>query len=112
MTVFLQSEKIRSGLFWTSRMLATLPDLYEYERRGAMAVIGTTLRMVWEEVRLARKLAPQESWIAVETNLDLAAVMIEADASAEALVHIREAFTLATDIGKHQLLLMKEKGIL
>jgi PP-loop superfamily ATP-utilizing enzyme len=111
LTAFLQSEKIRAGLFWTSRMLMHLKNLYAYEGRGAMQVIRLTLQMVWEEVRLARKLAPQESWVAVETNLDLAMVMIEADAPAEALPHVREAFTQVTEIGKHQFTLMKEKGI-
>lgn len=108
---FLQSEKIRSGLFWTSRMLFQLKDLYAYEHPGAMQVILTTLQMVLEEIRLARTLAPGGSWVAIETNLDMAVVMIEANAPAEAASHVSEAFIQATDIGKQKFSAMKEKGI-
>ncbi len=109
---FSQSEKVKSGLIWVSQALEALGGLREHERKGAEKAIHLFTRMVFQEVRLARKIAGHGAWEQIEKEMDQAMVMIDSGVATECAVQLTRALSLVTNIGHHSMTFLKERGLL
>jgi hypothetical protein len=107
-----QSEKIKAGLIWVSQVLELVRGLPPSESRGAERVIKALLGMIGHEVRLARKIAPDGAWEAVEASLGQAEVMVNSGVGPESVTHITQAVSQTTGIGQRAMSLLKDKGLL
>lgn len=107
-----QSEKIKAGLIWLSQALELKSGMHPSDSRGAEQVIQALAGMIGHEVILARKVAPDASWDAVEKYLEQAVVMIRSGVGAESVLHLTQAVSRTTGIGQRAMSLLKDKGLL
>jgi hypothetical protein len=107
-----QSEKIKAGLIWLSQVLEILGGLHPSDSRGAEQVIQALGGMIDHEVALARKIAPDASWEAIEKYIEQAMVMIRSGVGPESVLHLTQAVSRTTSIGQRAMSLLKEKGLL
>ena len=107
-----QSEKIKAGLIWVSQILELGRGLRLPESQGAEQVVKALLAMIGHEVGLARNIAPDEAWEAVEKRLEQAVVMVNSGVGSESVPHITQAISRTTGIGQRAMTLLKEKELL
>lgn len=109
---FSQSEKIKAGLIWVSQAVAQSAALPEFEKKGATAVIRTTVAMIYHELHLAGKLGGGELWREIEKHVDMALVMIDSQILSEATFHLTRALSSATTIGQRAMTVLKDQGLI
>jgi hypothetical protein len=109
---FSQSEKIKAGLIWISHALELLQGPHEPERQGAEKTIRALIGMVVQEIQLARKVAQDPAWDAVEKNIDQALVMINSHVGFESVSHLTRALSQVTGIGHRSMSFLKDQGLL
>jgi hypothetical protein len=107
-----QSEKIKAGLIWLSQALEIMSGMHPSDSRGAEQVIQALGGMIGHEVALARRMAPDASWEAIEKCIEQALVMIRSGVGPESVVHLTQAISRTTGIGQRAMSLLKEKGML
>lgn len=109
---FSQSEKIKAGLIWISHSLELLQGPHEFERQGSEKTIRALIGMVVQEIQLAKKIARDPAWEAVEQNIDQALVMINSHVGPEAVSHLTRALSQVTGIGHRSMSSLKDQGLL
>ena len=109
---FSQSEKIKSGIIWVSHTLELLRGLPEQEKQGAEKMIKMMISMIFQEIRLAKSIARDDSWKDIERLVDQAIVMINSGVAPEAVVHLTQALSHVTGIGHRSMSFLKQEGLL
>jgi hypothetical protein len=109
---FSQSEKIKSGLIWVSQSLELADGLRGPEREGAERVIHAILRMVLQEVGLAKKLTGDQAWGEIERDIDQGMVMIHSGVAIESVFHLTLALSKVTNIGQRSMSSLRDGGML
>jgi hypothetical protein len=109
---FSQSEKIKAGLIWAAQTLEISQGVSEEERRGSEKMITALLHMIGHEISLARRLAPHDTWQAVEPPIQKALTMIQSGVGLEAVTHLSKALSSVTNIGQQSMSLLKQEGLL
>ena len=109
---FSQSEKIKAGLIWISQAADQSANLPEFEKKGAIGVIRTTLAMIYHELHLAANLGGGDSWREIEKHLDMALVMIDSQVLPEATFHLTRALSRVTTIGQRAMTVLKQQGLI
>ena len=108
---FSQSEKIKAGLIWVSLAVDQSVALPEFEKKGAVGVIRTTLAMIYHELHLAGKLGGGELWREIEKHVDMALVMIDSQVLPEATFHLTRALSGVTTIGQRAMTVLQDQGL-
>ncbi len=111
-TALTQSEKIKTGIMWTTQNLEVLAGLPEPERTGAERIIRTNLHMLYNEVMLADRLAHADVWEAVKRSVNDALVMANSGVIQEAAFHLTQAVSQVTTVSQRCMTLLKEEGLL
>jgi hypothetical protein len=109
---FSQSEKIKTGIIWVSQTLEMLRGLQERDKQGAEKVIKTMISMIFQEIRLAKRIAGDASWEDIERRMDKAMVMINSGVAPESVLHLSQALSLVTNIGHRSMSFLKEESLL
>jgi len=109
---FSQSEKLKSGIIWTSQALELLGGLPVPERQGAEKTIRMKIDTMIQEIRLARNITHDPAWDDIESILDQGLVMIHSGVAPESVVHLTQALSRVTSIGHRSMTYLKEKGLL
>ncbi len=95
-----ESEKIKAGLVWTSSAVEMSIGLEGLARKGAERIICGLIAMVAGEVQLARKISQDDKWLDVDKSLNMARVMVTSGVVQEAIFHLTQALSTATNIGR------------
>jgi len=109
---FSQSEKVKSGIIWTSQALELLGSIPVPERSGAEKLIRLKIDMMIQEIRLAGNVTGDPAWEDIESILDQALVMIHSGVAPDSVVHLTQALSRVTSIGHRSMSFLKEKGLL
>jgi hypothetical protein len=109
---FSQSEKLKSGIIWTSQIIEMYIALSESDKPGAERVLKTLINMIAAEVHVAKKAAPHDVWQDVEKDIDTALVMLNSGVTHEAGYHLTQALTKVTTIGQQSMTFLTEEGLL
>ena len=109
---FSQSEKLKSGIIWTSQALEFLSGLAPPERSGAEKTVQLKIDMMIQEIRLARRITGDPAWDDIEPLLDQAMVMIRSGVAPDSVGHLTQALSKTTTIGHRSMSFLKEKGLL
>jgi len=109
---FSQSEKIKAGLIWVSQAVDQSVTLPEFEKKGAVGVIRTTLAMIYHELHLAGKLGDGDLWREIEKYLDMSLVMIDSQILPEATFHLTRALSRVTTVGQRAMTVLKDHGLI
>jgi hypothetical protein len=109
---FSQSEKVKSGIIWTTHALSALAGLPENNRSSGERVAHVLIAAMLRDVHLAVKMTGESKWRDVEKNIDLALVMLDSGVSQEAGYHLTRALSHVTDIGQRSMSTLKSKGLL
>jgi len=110
-TEFSQSEKIKSGIIWTSQTLNLLSGMSEAEKKGAEAVLKTIIAMIGREVHLVRKATGDTAWMNAEKNIDMAMVMMDSGVAHEAAFHLTRALRQVTGKAQRSMSVLVDKGL-
>ena len=109
---FSQSEKVKAGLLWASHAAELLNGLEGPERQGAESVVAMLVELVGNDALLARRIVPDDGWVEVEKNIDMAKVMVRSGVAHEASYHLTQALQHVTSIGRRAMAELKDRGIL
>jgi hypothetical protein len=107
-----QSEKIKAGLIWVTQIVEMHVDFPEFERAGAEKILKAMIGLIGHEVHIAKKSAPNASWIEVEKDIETALVMINSGVARESGYHLTRALTKVTSIGQKSMSELIDKGLL
>jgi hypothetical protein len=108
--VLMQAEKIKAGLIWASQSIAVADGLEGLHRKGAETIIRCLVGMIDGEVNLARRSAPDSSWLSVQKHIDKALVMINSGVFHDAPWHLTQALTQVTRICQTAMRDLNDKG--
>lgn len=109
---FSQSEKLKGGLIWANQMIEIYSGLPESEKQGAERVLKNLIRMLANEIHVAKKTAPHSIWLEAEKDLDTAIVMINSAVTNESGYHLTRALSKVTTIGQQSMTVLADKGLL
>ena len=109
---FSQSEKIKSGIIWTSQMLELIRGLPDPEKQGAERAVTMLVDMIFQEILLAGSVASGEAWEDIEKNIDQAAAMIHSHVAPESVVHLTQALSRVTTIGQRSMSFLQKQGLI
>ena len=109
---FSQSEKIKSGIIWSSQMLELIRGLPEPEKQGAERVVKMLVDMIFHEIQLAGSVSPGEAWEDIEKNIDQAVAMINSHVAPESVVHLTQALSQVTTIGQRSMSFLQEQELI
>lgn len=109
---FSQSEKIKSGLIWSSQCVQVGQNLSKEAKQGAVQMIRTLVAMMATEVQLARQVSGDHVWLEVEKILNTARIMIDSGVSEEATHHFTQALSQVNRIGQRAMTALMDKGLL
>jgi len=108
--VLTQSEKLKAGIIWASKLLELSPATGASPGNAPMA--SHLVRMVGAEAFLARKLSGDDSWMNVEKHIDMAIVMIDSGVPQEGIFHLTRALSQVTSRGEKAMAFLKDAGLL
>lgn len=108
--VLTQSEKLKAGIIWASKLLELSPPTGPASGGPSMAT--HLVRMVGAEAYLARKLSGDDTWMNVEKHIDMALVMIESGVPQEGIFHLTRALSQVTSRGEKAMTHLKDAGLL
>lgn len=109
---FSQSEKIKSGVIWTSQALELMAGLTGPEKEGAVALLRMKVDTMIQEIRLARNITKDPSWDEIQKYIDKAMVMINSGVAPEAVSLLTQALSQVTSIGQRAMTLLKEEQLI
>ncbi len=109
---FSQSEKIKAGIIWLSQSLELMGGLNSAEGQGGQRIIHAIANMIFQEVQLAKNIAPDERWDEAEKSIDQAIIMINSGVGAESVMHLTQALSQVTSIGQRTMSFLKDEGLL
>lgn len=109
---FSQSEKMKFGIIGVSNCLEVQSALYGLEQAGGLRVVQMQLEFIFQELRLARKLAGDGPWLEIEQSLDQALVMIRSGVAAESIPHLTRALSQVTNVGQRAMVFLQEQGLI
>ncbi|MFO7987161.1 MAG: hypothetical protein R6U38_14990 [Desulfatiglandaceae bacterium] len=109
---FSQSEKIKSGIIWTSQALELMGSLPGAEKEGANRLIKLKMDVLVQEIRLAANIAANPYWQDIEKDMDKALVMINSGVAADSVSLLTQALSKVTSIGQRSMTLLKEKHLI
>lgn len=107
-----QSEKAKAGLLMVAQLLEAYQGIPEHEKQGLERFLRPLIGMIANEVQLARRIAPADSWTGIERSLNAALVMMNSGVPAEAGWHIVQAISGATTIGQRAMERLQELKLL
>jgi len=109
---FSQSEKLKSGLIWTTQIAETSVALPETEKPGAERILKILIGMIASEIHIAKNAAPHKIWLEAEKDVNTALVMLNSGAAHDSGYHLTQALSKVTTIGQQSMSLLVEKGLL
>ena len=109
---FSQSEKIKSALIWTTQLCDVYMALAEADKPGADKIIKTQVGMISNEISVAQKASPHDSWLEAEKDMNTARVMLNSGVANECAYHLTQALSKVTNIGQQAMSLLVEEGLL
>ncbi len=107
---FSQSEKIKAGIIWLSQTLELSGGLNAAEGQAGQRIVLALANMIFQEVRLAKNIAPDDLWEEAERSIDQAIVMINSGVGPESIMHLTQALSQVTSIGQRTMSFLKEQG--
>jgi len=111
-TAFSQSEKIKSALIWATQLTDVHLALAEADKPGAEKIIKTLVGMIYNEISVAQKAAPHDSWLEAEKDMNTALVMLNSGVTHECGYHLTQALSKVTSIGQQSMTRLIDKGLL
>jgi hypothetical protein len=109
---FAQSEKLKSALIWASQLGEAYLALAEADKPGAEKIIKAMVSMIGNEIGIAQKAAPHESWPAAQKDINTALVMLNSGVAHETGYHLTQALSKVTNIGQQSMSILIKKGLL
>lgn len=109
---FSQSEKVKSGLIWSSQCVQILENLPEPEQAGALKLLQALIAMIASEAQLSRQASGDPVWTEVGKILNTARVMVDSGVAQEAGYHFTQALSQVNRIGQKAMTHLIEKGLL
>ena len=109
---FSQSEKLKSGLIWSTQIIEVYIALPESEKPGAERILKTLIGMIGHEINIAKKAAPHDMWLDAEKDVDTAMVMVNSGVAHESGYHLTQALSKVTTIGQQSMALLVDHGLL
>ena len=109
---FSQSEKLKSALIWASQLADVHLALPEVDKPGAERIIKTLVGMIGNEISVAQKAAPHDSWLAAEKDINTAMVMLNSGVPHESGYHLTQALSKVTSIGQQSMTQLIDEGLL
>jgi hypothetical protein len=110
---FAQSEKIKSGLIWSSQVIQRVTGQPQgLERTGGEIAAKLLLEMISHEVSLTERLSKNSAWKQVDRHLRMALVMLNSGVGEESVWHVTQALSQVTRIGQIALSLLRDNNLL
>jgi hypothetical protein len=109
---FQYSEKIKSELIMTSKLLEALKDLKDEERKGAEKLFLSFLNALRIEINIARNVSQINDFEKVDLRVEEAALHVKMHEYSEAFKRISEAISITTTSGQKSVETLKRKGML
>ena len=110
---FAQSEKIKSGLIWSSQVIQRVTGQPQgLERTGDEIAAKLLLEMISHEVSLTERLSKNSAWKQVDRHLRMALVMLNSGVGEESVWHVTQALSQVTRIGQIALSLLRDNNLL
>jgi hypothetical protein len=109
---FSQSEKLKSGLIWSSQIVEVYIALPESEKPGAERILKILISMIGHEINIAKKAAPHNIWLDAEKDVDTAMVMVNSGVAHESGYHLTRALSKVTTIGQQSMAFLVDQGLL
>jgi len=111
-TLFQFSERVKSFLIITSKMLDGLLGLEGDELKGARSMFERFLGAVMTEVRLAQNATRRQEFGDVNAMLSEVSSLARSGLIDEAVRKVAEAISLATTCGSQALAKLREEGLI
>lgn len=110
-TAYTQSEKVKSGLIWTSQIADLVAAMDGPGRQQGVVLLKTLAQMVADETILAGRVTGDRRWNEIGQKINLALVMINSGVPQETAFHLTRALTRTTRIGGQAASVLKENGL-
>jgi hypothetical protein len=109
--VYVQSEKVKSGLIWIGQIADQVAAMDGAGRRQAVAMLRTLVHMVADESGLAARLSGDSRWHDIGRKINMALVMIDSGVPQETTFHLTRALTRVTRIGGQAAMVLKQNSL-
>ena len=109
---FSQSDKIKSGIIWTTQSLELLAQIPERNRKGAEKLARIYLGSILRDVHVSARVTGDPAWRDAEKHIDMALVMLDSGVAHECSYHLTRALSRVTDIGRRSMAILQDRGLL
>ena len=110
-SVYAQSEKVKSGLIWICQVSDQLASMDGPGRQQGMLLLKTLAHMVADESDLAGRISGDSRWHEIGKKINMALVMINSGVPQETGFHLTQALTRVTRIGGQAASMLKSHGL-
>ena len=109
---FMYAERLKSALIIAGQLLDVLPDLSEGERSGGMKILGSFVRGVGNEMKLAANVMERADWDGLSGQLDLVEGYARLGQMEAARQELSQTLSRVTTLGASAMTSLKNANLL
>ena len=109
---FMYAERLKSSLIIAGQMLVVLPDLNENERSGGLKILGSFVRGVGNEMKLAANVMGGADWDGLCGQLEIMEGYARLGQMEAARQELSQTLSRVTTLGAGAMTFLKNAGLL